>query len=237
MMLGRRRPGRSPRVRKSDKVEGAAREKTTRKATKKTKSMGNETVGKVREFSPTLGDIDLHLFGEGRHEQIYQKLGAHPILHEGVEGVSFAVWAPSAERVSVVGNFNSWDGAKNAMRRLGASGVWELFVPGLRAGELYKYEIKSPGLPKFLKADPYASYAEIPPATSSVVYQSTYRFRDSRWMKSRAGREHFRQPLSIYEVHFGSWRRVAEEKNRPFTYREMAEPLARLREANGFHSC
>jgi 1,4-alpha-glucan branching enzyme len=120
------------------------------------------------------------------------------------------------------------------MRSLGSSGVWELFIPGLQAGELYKYEIKSPGLPKFLKADPYASYAEVPPATSSIVYESNYRFRDSRWMKKRAGREHFRQPLSIYEVHFGSWRRVAEENNRSLSYREMAAPLANYAKQMGF---
>ncbi len=214
----------------------ASRAKISRKSAKSTnpRATGNETSEATQEFSPTLGEIDLHLFGEGRHEQIYQKLGAHPILHDGTAGVSFAVWAPSAERVSVVGNFNAWDGARNVMRRLGSSGVWELFIPGLGAGEMYKYEIKSPGLPAFLKADPYAFYAEIPPATSSVVYESGYRFRDSRWMKKRTGREHFRQPLSIYEVHFGSWRRIAEEKNRPFSYREMAEPLANYVKKLGF---
>ncbi|HWN11337.1 MAG TPA: 1,4-alpha-glucan branching protein GlgB [Pyrinomonadaceae bacterium] len=213
----------APKARGSAKSGRTARETT-----------GSETQRPAHEFSPTLGEIDLHLFGEGRHEQIYQKLGAHPIRHEGTAGVSFAVWAPSAERVSVVGNFNAWDGAKNVMRPLGSSGVWELFIPSLRAGEMYKYEIKSPGLPAFLKADPYAFYAEVPPATSSVVYESNYRFRDSGWMKKRTGREHFRQPLSIYEVHFGSWRRVAEENNRPFSYREMAEPLAKYVKNLGF---
>ncbi len=175
---------------------------------------------------PTLGDVDLYLFGEGRHEQIYEKLGAHVITHEGVKGVSFAVWAPNAERVSVVGDFNSWDGSQHPMRTLGDSGVWETFIPKLKAGALYKYEIKPPGWPSFMKADPYAAYAEVPPNTSSVVYQSKYRFRDSKWMKKRAGREHFRQPLSIYEVHFGSWRRLVEEDNRSFSYREMAPELA-----------
>lgn len=203
-------------------------------AAKSSKAKPRPSLPSLNPFPSTLGEIDLHLFGEGRHELIYQKLGAHPITHEGSKGVSFAVWAPSAERVSVVGNFNGWDGAKHAMRALGSSGVWELFIPDLQAGELYKYEIKSPGLPKFLKADPYAFYAEVPPATSSIVYGSNYRFRDSRWMKKRAGREHFRQPLSIYEVHFGSWRRVAEENNRPFSYREMAEPLANYAKELGF---
>ena len=120
------------------------------------------------------------------------------------------------------------------MRPLGGSGVWEIFIPKLQSGALYKYEIKSAGLRAFLKADPYAAFAEVPPATSSVVYESKYKFRDSRWMKKRAAREHFRQPLSIYEVHFGSWRRRVEEDNRPFTYREMAEPLADYVQEAGF---
>ena len=180
------------------------------------------------------GELDLHLFAEGKHEHIYEKLGAHAITHDGVKGVSFAVWAPGAERVSVVGNFNGWDGSRHLMRRLGEAGVWEVFIPGLTAGELYKYEIQSPGLPVFLKADPYASYAEEPPNTSSVVYESKYRFRDATWMTKRATVEHFRQPLSIYEVHFGSWRRIAEENHRPLNYREMAEPLARYVRDMGF---
>jgi 1,4-alpha-glucan branching enzyme len=185
---------------------------------------------------PILGELDLHLFGEGRHELIYEKLGGHEITHNGVKGVSFAVWAPAAAQVSVVGNFNAWDGTRNPMRRLGDSGVWETFIPHLKSGELYKYQIQAPGLPSFLKADPYASFAEEPPDTSSIVYESNYRFRDSRWMKKRAGREHFRQPLSIYEIHFGSWRRKLgdEAEPRAFTYREMAEPLAEYVLAMGF---
>ena len=185
-------------------------------------------------FPPTLGEIDLHLFGEGRHERIYEKLGAHVLTLDGVKGVAFAVWAPNADRVSVVGNFNDWDGAKNPMRALGGSGVWELFIPGLNSGELYKLEIKSPGSPKFLKADPYAFFAEIPPNTSSVIYESTYRFRDRAWLKKRATLEHFRSPMSIYEVHFGSWRRFVDEDSRPFTYREMAEALPAYLSEMGF---
>jgi len=185
-------------------------------------------------FSPTMGELDLHLFGEGRHELIYEKLGAHLITREGEKGVSFAVWAPGAEKVSVVGNFNAWDGSRHPMRRLGDSGVWETFILQLGSGELYKYQVKAPGLPVFLKADPYAFYAEVPPDTSSIVYESKYRFRDSRWLKKRAGREHFRQPLSIYEVHLGSWRRRVEEENRPFSYREMSEALADHVLATGF---
>jgi 1,4-alpha-glucan branching enzyme len=180
------------------------------------------------------GELDRHLFAEGKHEHIYEKLGAHAITHDGVKGVSFAVWAPSAERISVAGNFNGWDGSRHLMRRLGESGVWEVFIPGISVGELYKYEIQSPGLPVSLKADPYALYAEEPPNTSSVVYESKYRFRDATWMTKRATVEHFRRPLSIYEVHFGSWRRVAEEDHRPLNYREMAEPLARYVRDMGF---
>ena len=183
---------------------------------------------------PTIGELDLHLFGEGKHEHIYEKLGAQLVTHNGVRGVSFAVWAPNAQRVSVVGDFNGWDGSRHSMHRLDESGVWEVFIRGLAAGELYKYEIQSPGLPVFLKADPYASYAEEPPNTSSVVYESKYRFRDATWMEKRATVEHFRRPLAIYELHFGSWRRVTEENNRPLNYREMAEPLARYVREMGF---
>ncbi|MDQ1639633.1 MAG: 1,4-alpha-glucan branching enzyme [Pyrinomonadaceae bacterium] len=186
------------------------------------------------ESAPILGELDLHLFAEGKHENIYEKLGAHAVTRDGVKGVSFAVWAPNAERVSVVGNFNGWDGTQHSMQRSGESGVWETFVPNLDPGEIYKYELKSPGLPVFLKADPYASYAEEPPNTSSVVYESNYRFRDATWMRRRTTAEHFRRPLSIYEVHFGSWRRVAEEDNRPLNYREMAGPLAKYVRELGF---
>ena len=177
-------------------------------------------------FLPTLGDLDLHLFAEGKHARAYEKLGAHPGKLGRVAGVSFAVWAPGAAGISVVGDFNGWDGRLHQMRRLGGSGVWEIFIPELAAGALYKYEIRGRrGLP-FLKADPYANYTEVPPNTSSVVHETSYEFRDSTWMQQRANREHYRLPLSIYEVHFGSWRRVAEEENRPFTYRELAPVLA-----------
>jgi 1,4-alpha-glucan branching enzyme len=221
---------------------------TTRKTSTRKKRLANSRASKTivsktrasespeSQPAPILGELDLHLFGEGRHELIYEKLGAHAITHNGVKGVSFAVWAPAAAQVGVVGNFNDWDGTRNPMRRLGGSGVWETFIPNLEPGELYKYKIQAPGLPSFLKADPYATFAEEPPDTSSIVYASNYRFRDSRWMKKRAGREHFRLPLSIYEVHFGSWRRQLGEEVEPraFTYREMAEPLAEYVLAMGF---
>ncbi|MGI8733868.1 MAG: 1,4-alpha-glucan branching protein GlgB [Pyrinomonadaceae bacterium] len=177
-------------------------------------------------FLPTLGDLDLHLFAEGRHEAIYEKLGSHVRKIGKVNGVSFAVWAPHAEGVSVVGTFNGWRGSTHQMRMLGGSGVWELFIPGLEAGALYKYEIRTSGDPSFLKADPYAFYMEVPPNTSSIVYQPAYKFRDQKWLKQRQNLEHYRRPLSIYEVHFGSWRRVLEEDDRPFRYRELAPILA-----------
>jgi 1,4-alpha-glucan branching enzyme len=179
------------------------------------------------------GDIDLHLFGEGRHERIYEKLGAHLITRDGKPGVAFAVWAPNAGLVSVVGNFNSWDGKKHPMRRVGGSGIWECFIPDVKPGDLYKYEIESGGH-TFLKADPYASMMELPPDTSSVVFESEYKFRDSAWMTKRLKRQSWREPLSIYEVHLGSWRRVADENNRPLTFREMAPLLADYVTETGF---
>src|SRR6266496_2942592 len=185
-------------------------------------------------FLPTVGELDLHLFAEGRHEGIYEKLGAHVLKLGSVSGGSFAVWAPHADGVSVVGDFNAWDGRVNQMRMLGGSGVWELFIPDLLPGALYKYEIRSQGWLPFLKTDPYARYTEIPPATSSIVFESSYKFEDHGWLKQRAGKEHHRQPLSIYEIHLGSWRRVLEEKNRPFQYRELAPVLAKYVKEMGF---
>ncbi len=185
-------------------------------------------------FLPSISDFDLHLFGEGTHESIYEKLGSHYRKIGRIGGVSFAVWAPYADGVSVVGNFNSWDGRHHQMRMLGSSGVWEIFIPDLQPGEIYKYEIRGQYPLPFLKADPYANFTEIPPATSSVVFNSTYKFKDGKWLKRRAEQQHFRRPLSIYEVHFGSWRRVAEEDNRPLTYREMAPVLAEYVNQMGF---
>jgi 1,4-alpha-glucan branching enzyme len=185
-------------------------------------------------FLPTLGDLDLHLFAEGKHEAIYDKLGAHVRKLGSVSGTSFAVWAPAAEGLSVVGDFNGWDGRLHQMRRLGQSGVWELFVPDVGAGALYKFELRTRRRQPFLKADPYANYTEIPPATSSIVFHSKYKFDDGEWLNQRVGREHFRQPLSIYELHFGSWRRITEESNRPLSYREMAPLLANYVSQLGF---
>jgi 1,4-alpha-glucan branching enzyme len=188
----------------------------------------------TKSMSPTIGELDLHLFGEGKHEEIYQKLGAHVAKVGRTPGVNFAVWAPQAASVGVAGDFNGWNGHAHQMQPLGNSGVWQLFVPKLTPGTLYKFEIRTPNGQKILKADPYAQHAEAPPNTSSIVYDSNYKFRDPKWIKSRAQKEHWRLPLSIYEVHFGSWRRNLEEENRPFNYREMAEPLANYVNEMGF---
>jgi 1,4-alpha-glucan branching enzyme len=175
-------------------------------------------------FPPTLSDFDLYLLGEGKHYKSYEKLGAHVMDVEGVRGVAFAVWAPNAQRVSVVGNFNNWDGRRHLMRVRGGNGIWELFVPGLMEGEIYKYEIKGHNDYLGLKADPFAFYAELRPNTASVVYDiNDYTWHDQAWMEARTQQQFLEAPLAIYEVHLGSWRRG--EGNRLLSYRELAEQL------------
>ena len=222
-----------PTIERPTSRKGAKAQSKTPVGGSRKRAVSAATPKSPQEFSPALGELDLHLFGEGKHERIYEKLGAHVVTHEGVRGVTFAVWAPNAKSVSVVGNFNEWNGTKHPMRRLGSSGVWELFIPGLGEGELYKYEIKS-GRQKFLKADPYAFMMEVPPSTSSIVVNSKYKFRDRAWMNKRQKRQAWREPLSIYEVHLGSWRRVTEDGNRSLTYREMAAQLADYAIEHGF---
>ena len=175
-------------------------------------------------FLPTLGELDVHLAAEGRHERLWEKLGAHPRTMDGVDGVAFAVWAPNARGVSVVGDFSDWDGRLYPMRRLGASGIWELFVPDVREGAFYKYEIRTSDGHVALKADPYALATEPPPRTASRVHEPHYTMTDDAWCRARAARDPQRQPLSIYEVHLGSWRRDAY--GRPLGYRGIAEMLA-----------
>ena len=178
-------------------------------------------------FPFLISEFDLYLMGEGRHYDTYDKLGAHIHTVAGVRGVNFAVWAPSARRVSVVGNFNHWDGRINPMRARGSSGVWELFLPELDEGAIYKYEIIGPnGNMVPLKADPYAFRSEIRPHTGSVVADlNKYEWNDSDWMTRRAQTEWFEKPVSFYEVHLGGWRRVPEEGNRWLTYQELADQL------------
>jgi 1,4-alpha-glucan branching enzyme len=185
-------------------------------------------------FLPTLGDIDLHLAGEGRHEEVYRRLGAHPRVVEDVPGTSFAVWAPAARSVSVVGEFNGWDGRLHPMRSLGPSGIWELFVPGVDEGVRYKFEIRTQAGELALKADPYAFEAEIPPRTASVVYRSRHRWEDFEWLAQRGAADLLARPISIYEVHLGSWRRNPLEDDRPLSYLELADELSEYALDMGF---
>ncbi|MCF3652006.1 1,4-alpha-glucan branching protein GlgB [Synoicihabitans lomoniglobus] len=179
-------------------------------------------------FLPTLGEQDLYLFNEGNEHRIYQKLGAHVREIDGVKGVAFAVWAPSAKRVSVVGNFNHWDGRYFPMRSLGSSGVWELFIPGLKEGELYKFELLDQRNHLRVKTDPYGTYFEAPPGNASIVHGTrNHAWGDQAWMEQRAaGAGTIDRPISIYEVHLGSWKRQMEDGGRPFNYRELAPMLA-----------
>ncbi|MEA2170868.1 MAG: 1,4-alpha-glucan branching enzyme [Solirubrobacteraceae bacterium] len=183
-------------------------------------------------FLPTLGDIDVHLAGEGRHEVLYEKLGAHMRSLEGVTGTSFAVWAPAAASVAVVGDFNSWDGRLHPMRTLGSSGIWELFVPGVEPGARYKYEIRTPDGELRLKADPYAQAAEHPPETSSVVHQSRHEWGDRAWMTRREAASALDQPMSIYEVHLGSWRKTLQDES--LSYLDLADQLCAYVKDMGF---
>jgi 1,4-alpha-glucan branching enzyme len=178
-------------------------------------------------FLPTLGDVDLHLFNEGTHRQLWTKLGAHPRVMDGVAGVSFAVWAPNAQRASVVGDFCAWDGRMYPMRMLGSSGVWEIFLPEIEPGALYKFELLTREGQIRLKTDPFAFKMEQYPGTASIVEpESQYRWRDDQWCEARRSQDVQRSPLSIYEVHLGSWARVPEQGNRMLTYREIAPRLA-----------
>ena len=185
-------------------------------------------------FPPTVGELDLHLAGEGRHEEIYARLGAHVIEHEGVRGTSFAVWAPAAQSVSVVGDLNGWDGRLHPMRALGSSGIWELFVPEVGAGTNYKYEITGPDGDRFHKADPYAFQAEHPPKTASIVHEPQHEWRDAKWMEQRHKSTPLEAPMSVYEVHLGSWRLNPLEDNRSLTYLELADELAAYAKDMGF---
>lgn len=173
-------------------------------------------------FSPTLGEVDQHLVNEGRHEQLWTVLGAHVRSYDGpmgtVEGVSFAVWAPRAKAVHVIGDVNGWDLTSLPMRALGSSGIWELFVPGAQAGQRYKFAVRGADDVVREKADPMARLAEVAPATGSVITTSEYTWGDQKWITARAGRDPHTGPMSIYEVHLGSWRQG-------LTYREMAEHL------------
>ena len=182
-----------------------------------------------------LTDQDVYLFNEGNHLRLYEKFGSHPATVGGREGTNFAVWAPNASEVYVMGDFNAWDKAKDALRQRGNSGIWEGFIPGVKQGHNYKYRIVS-RYKGFVaeKADPMAFATEIPPKTASVVGSLDYKWGDEAWMKKRGSLNGLKSPVSIYEVHLGSWRRVPEEGDRPLTYREMAEQLPKYVKQLGF---
>ncbi len=176
------------------------------------------------DFAAQLSDFDLHLFAEGRHWHIYNILGAHPCEVDGIHGVRFATWAPNAERVSVLGDFNRWDGRCHPMRNRGASGVWELFIPGMITGELYKFEIRHRESGRVMqKTDPYAQEYELRPRTASCITQSHYQWQDSKWITARQQRSWLHAPLSVYEVHLGSWQRNAQGGF--LNYKELAHRL------------
>ncbi|MHB8657370.1 MAG: 1,4-alpha-glucan branching protein GlgB [Solirubrobacteraceae bacterium] len=187
-------------------------------------------------FTPTLRELDLHLIGEGRHEEIYDRLGAHVRTHQDVVGTAFTVWAPAAKAVSVVGDFNSWDGRLHPMRSLGSSGVWELFLPDVGPGHCYKYEILTPEGEIRLKADPYAQRTEVPPKTASVVYRSEHEWSegDRAWLEMRREQQPLGRPMSVYEVHIGSWRLNTVEGNRSLCFSELADELAAYVSDMGF---
>jgi 1,4-alpha-glucan branching enzyme len=187
-------------------------------------------------FLPTLGELDLYYAGQGRHEKLWERMGAHPIHHNGVAGVAFAVWAPTAAGVSVVGDFNGWDGRLHPMRRMGASGIWELFIPEVGEGTRYKFEIRpNHGGSSLLKADPFAFRTEVPPATASVVHAlNRFTWTDTPWIAARGEGEPTHKPWSVYEVHTGSWRRVVQDGDRPLTYRELAHELGDYVKRMGF---
>lgn len=178
-------------------------------------------------FLPALGDLDLHLIGEGRHEELWKALGAHPMAHQQVTGTRFTVWAPNARGVRVAGDFNYWDGTGYPMRSLGSSGVWELFLPGVGEGALYKFDITRPDGSHTLRADPMARRTEVPPATASIVTESHHVWHDEEWMAHRADRPVHEAPFSVYEMHLASWRPG-------LTYRQLASQLPAYIQDLGF---
>lgn len=186
-------------------------------------------------FKPTFEQLDMHLFCEGTHYQIYEKMGANIVEINKVKGVAFCVWAPNAKRVSVIGDFNQWDGRRHAMRLLGKSGVWEIFIPGLSENDIYKYEIKTLDNIILIKTDPYGKFYELRPNNASIVYDmDKYIWDDNEWIEKRRNKVCHKSPISIYEVHIGSWRKKA---NKEFlTYDELAIELTKyVKEMNYTH--
>lgn len=196
---------------------------------------GETSIGRdPYSFLPLLGEMDLYLFNEGNHYEIHKRLGAHVMEVDGVTGVRFAVWAPNARRVSVTGDFNEWDGRRHAMRTLGSSGVWEIFIPGVGVGAVYKYEVKAKNGDLFLKSDPYAYAAELRPKTASVVWShAEYPWDDDEWIKTRSQTNYLERPFAVYEVHLGSWARSLDG-SQWLSYRDVAPLLAEYVKRQGY---
>ena len=197
---------------------------------------GNENItADAYSFPPTVSDYDKYLFGAGNHYEIYNKLGANICEINGTEGVSFAVWAPNAKSVSVIGSFNYWDGRSAQMRMLGNSGIWEIFIPGAAEFDRYKFRIKDRNNNVTDKSDPYGFYMEKRPQNASIVYDlGVYRWKDAKWIKQRETSDPYRSPMNIYEVQLGSWMRVPEEEDRFLTYRELADKLVKYVKKMGY---
>lgn len=186
---------------------------------------------------PFITDYDLHLFNEGTHQKVYDKLGAHVIKDgaDGKEGTHFAVWAPNAKRVTVVGDFNKWDANATPLQTIAQSGVWAGFVPGVKSGAAYKYNVEQAGGGAEQKSDPVGFYAEVRPKTASIVFDlDQYKWNDEKWLKTRGATPPLESPISIYEVHLGSWMRVPEDENRWLTYKELADKLTKYASEMGF---
>ncbi|MGI8774046.1 MAG: 1,4-alpha-glucan branching protein GlgB [Actinomycetota bacterium] len=190
------------------------------------------TIKDPYRFSPTLGDIDLHLMGEGSHRRLWEKLGSHVRTVDGTTGVSFAVWAPNARSVRMVGDFNSWDGRLYPMRSLGSSGIWELFIPDIGPGTLYKFEVLTAQGNLINKTDPYARRTEVPPGHASVVWEPDYSFTDEKWVAGQVNKEHHAAPMSTYEIHLGSWRQTPDGE--PLGYRDLGDQLSEYCQEMGF---
>ncbi|MFC2003954.1 1,4-alpha-glucan branching protein GlgB [Chloroflexota bacterium] len=199
------------------------------------KAKQTEEVQTVGYDVTLLSDDDLYLFNEGSHYRLYKKLGAHSTSVEGVEGIYFAVWAPNARQVSVIGDFNGWNKSSHQLHPKGQSGIWEGFIPGIGSGTLYKYYIVSRQQNyRVEKADPFACFSEIPPKTGSIVWSLEYDWGDREWMENRREKNALDAPIAIYEVHLGSWRRVPDEGNRSLSYRELAPQLTEYVQQVGF---
>lgn len=203
---------------------------TAKKAAPKKKAAAKKEVVEAQQSSPEhfslLSDFDIYLFKSGKHYKLYDKLGSHMVEHKGEQGTYFAVWAPSATQVSVIGNFNGWNAdAHKMLVRWDGSGIWELFIPGIGRGEAYKYRINSITGEVLEKADPFALHAETPPHTASIVWDTWYEWKDMKWMDARKASAGKPRPYSVYEVHFGSWKRKPEEGDRSLSYLEMIDEL------------